>query len=91
MGRHTRRAERVDIHHSPQTHKTQPKLAKHLGKAARTARMRVKLSQADVAERVGISTEVYGRLERGGMLPSVPTLLKAVFSPQCGCQRAARA
>jgi transcriptional regulator with XRE-family HTH domain len=29
-----------------------------------------------VAERVGLATEVYGRLERGGMLPSVPTLKK---------------
>ncbi len=29
-----------------------------------------------MAERVGLATEVYGRLERGGMLPSVPTLRK---------------
>jgi transcriptional regulator with XRE-family HTH domain len=36
--------------------------------------MRAGLTQADVAERVGIATEVYGRLERGRMLPSVPTL-----------------
>jgi transcriptional regulator with XRE-family HTH domain len=32
------------------------------------------LTQEDVAERVGIATEVYGRIERGRMLPSVPTL-----------------
>jgi transcriptional regulator with XRE-family HTH domain len=29
-----------------------------------------------VAERIGIATEVYGRLERGNMLPSVPTFRK---------------
>ena len=34
------------------------------------------LTQADVAERVGIAYEVYGRLERGGMAPSVHTLRK---------------
>ncbi len=42
--------------------------------AARTARLRAGLSQADVAESVGIVTEVYGRLERSNLLPSVPTL-----------------
>jgi transcriptional regulator with XRE-family HTH domain len=50
------------------------RLAAALGGAARSARMRAGLTQADVAERVGIATEVYGRLERGKMLPSVPTL-----------------
>ena len=29
-----------------------------------------------MAERIGIATEVYGRLERGNMLPSVPTFRK---------------
>ena len=38
--------------------------------------MRLELTQADVAERIDVATEVYGRLERGGMLPSVQTLLK---------------
>jgi transcriptional regulator with XRE-family HTH domain len=32
------------------------------------------LTQADVAERIGVATEVYGRLERGLLMPSVPTL-----------------
>jgi transcriptional regulator with XRE-family HTH domain len=49
-------------------------LRKALGKAAREARIRAKLTQADVAERVELASEVYGRLERGIMLPSVPTL-----------------
>jgi transcriptional regulator with XRE-family HTH domain len=52
------------------------KLASTIGAAARAARMRLELTQADVAERIDVATEVYGRLERGGMLPSVQTLLK---------------
>jgi transcriptional regulator with XRE-family HTH domain len=51
-------------------------LAGTIGTAARAARVRANLTQEDVAERVGLATEVYGRLERGGMLPSVPTLKK---------------
>ena len=49
------------------------KLATRLGECARAARQRLNLTQEDVAERIGIATEVYGRLERGNMLPSVPT------------------
>ena len=50
------------------------KLAANVGEIAREARLRAGLTQADVAERVGLATEVYGRLERGRMLPSVPSL-----------------
>ncbi|GHG89846.1 helix-turn-helix transcriptional regulator [Comamonas sp. JC664] len=52
------------------------KLATTIGAAARVARNRLELTQADVAERIDVATEVYGRLERGGMLPSVQTLMK---------------
>jgi transcriptional regulator with XRE-family HTH domain len=52
------------------------KLATRLGECARAARQRLNLTQEDVAERIGIATEVYGRLERGNMLPSVPTFRK---------------
>ncbi|MFY0583547.1 helix-turn-helix transcriptional regulator [Cystobacter fuscus] len=48
--------------------------AKSLGDTAREARKREGLTQADVAERIGVATEVYGRLERGLLMPSVPTL-----------------
>ncbi|EAU62519.1 putative transcriptional repressor [Stigmatella aurantiaca DW4/3-1] len=48
-------------------------LAARLGAAARLARQRLNLTQADVAERIGIASEVYGRLERGHMLPSIQT------------------
>ncbi|MFZ5471049.1 MAG: helix-turn-helix transcriptional regulator [Myxococcota bacterium] len=50
------------------------RLAAALGAAARAARQRADLTQADVAERLDISPDVYGRLERGVMLPSVETL-----------------
>lgn len=49
-------------------------LAGILGAAARSARVRLGLTQADVAERIGMASEVYGRLERGHMLPSVQNL-----------------
>lgn len=51
-------------------------LAQRLGATVREARRAAKLTQADVAERVGLQPEVFGRLERGAMLPSVPTLFK---------------
>jgi transcriptional regulator with XRE-family HTH domain len=51
-------------------------IAIKIGKAAREARLKLKLTQADVAERVNLVTEVYGKIERGVMLPSAPTLIK---------------
>jgi len=50
-------------------------LAKQIGSAARAARTRLGVSQADAAERIGISTEFYARIERGNTLPSTPTLV----------------
>lgn len=52
------------------------RLTAHLGTVVREARRKANLTQADVAERVGLATEVLGRLERGQMLPSVPSLRK---------------
>jgi transcriptional regulator with XRE-family HTH domain len=70
-GRGTRKEEA----HAPQgSQEEKMKLSKALGDAARAARLKAGLTQADVAERVGVATEVYGRLERGLLLPSVPTL-----------------
>jgi len=34
------------------------------------------MTQAEVAEGIGNAPEVYGRMERGGLLPSVQTLLR---------------
>lgn len=50
------------------------RLSKRLGEVARAARLQAGLTQVDVAERIGMATEVYGRLERGLMLPSVLSL-----------------
>ncbi len=58
------------------TPETKKKLTEHLGGALRTARLEAELTQADVAERVGVATEVYGRMERGLLTPSVPSLRK---------------
>ncbi|WP_350099650.1 helix-turn-helix transcriptional regulator [Myxococcus sp. SDU36] len=52
------------------------RLAENVGEAARGARLLAGLTQADVAARVGIAAEVYGRMERGKMMPSVPTLFR---------------
>ncbi len=52
------------------------RLTAHMASVVREARKRATLTQADVAERVGVVTEVFGRLERGQLLPSVPTLRK---------------
>ncbi|WP_233262336.1 helix-turn-helix transcriptional regulator [Vitiosangium sp. GDMCC 1.1324] len=47
-----------------------------IGNAARTARLSLDLTQEDVAERIGVAAEVYGRLERGKLRPSTPTLVR---------------
>lgn len=51
-------------------------LSKQLGTAAREARHRAQLTQAEVASLIGISPVVYSRMERGMVLPSVPTLCR---------------
>jgi transcriptional regulator with XRE-family HTH domain len=50
------------------------KLRHALGEAARAARLRLGLTQAEVAKKVGLKPGVFGRVERGMMTPSVPTL-----------------
>ena len=50
------------------------KLRHALGDAARAARLRMGLTQAEVAKKVRLKPGVYGRIERGAMVPSVPTL-----------------
>ncbi|XXF78971.1 helix-turn-helix transcriptional regulator [Myxococcaceae bacterium GXIMD 01537] len=47
-----------------------------IGTTARAARDALGLTQAQVAEKVNLVPLVYSRLERGKMLPSVPTLLR---------------
>lgn len=45
-----------------------------IGRTAKEARRKLGFSQGDVADSIGLAQEVYGRLERGHMMPSVPTL-----------------
>ena len=54
---------------------TMQRFANELGAAAREARLRMDLTQAEVADRIGIAMEVYGRIERGVLLPSIQTFL----------------
>lgn len=51
-------------------------LAKRIGRGARAARTSQGLTQADVSERLELSGEFYGRLERGTSMPSVHTLVR---------------
>ncbi|MBU8900921.1 helix-turn-helix domain-containing protein [Corallococcus sp. M34] len=51
-------------------------LSQVLGETAREARLRARLTQAEVASRSEIATSVYQRLERGRLLPSLPTLYR---------------
>jgi transcriptional regulator with XRE-family HTH domain len=46
------------------------------GDRVREARLRLGLKQADVAERIDMSNEVYGRIERGMVVPRITTLLR---------------
>jgi len=47
-----------------------------IGHTAKAARLRLGLSQWEVAATSGINSEVYGRLERGTMAPSIGTLCR---------------
>jgi transcriptional regulator with XRE-family HTH domain len=49
-------------------------LARSIGEVAREARNRAGLTQVEVATLVGITPMVYSRMERGKLMPSVPTL-----------------
>ncbi|QRK13745.1 helix-turn-helix transcriptional regulator [Archangium violaceum] len=55
-------------------------MKRKLGAALLAARERSGLTQADVSSMVGLVPAVYGRIERGQMLPSVPTLYKLCLS-----------
>ena len=51
------------------------KLSQQIGPHVRAARHRAGLSQAQVAEALDVPTLVFSRLERGRLLPSLPTLV----------------
>jgi transcriptional regulator with XRE-family HTH domain len=51
-------------------------IARALGANIRQARCRQDLTQAQMAELIGMSVEMYGRMERGGLLPSMEMFVK---------------
>jgi transcriptional regulator with XRE-family HTH domain len=50
-------------------------IAIRVGQGLRAARLRARLTQAQVAEAFGLAPEAYARMERGKLLPSLPTLV----------------
>jgi transcriptional regulator with XRE-family HTH domain len=50
--------------------------AETIGNAVREARRRAALTEAQVAEAIGLHLLAYSRLERGRLLPSVNTLIR---------------
>ncbi|MBM7115720.1 helix-turn-helix domain-containing protein [Archangium primigenium] len=51
-------------------------LQQHLATVAKDSRLRLGLTQTQMARRTGLAAGVYGRIERARMMPSVPTLLR---------------
>jgi len=58
-------------------HNERERLAAHMGRVLREARQRASLTQADVAECIGLTTEVLGRTERGHIINKAPLWLEA--------------
>jgi transcriptional regulator with XRE-family HTH domain len=58
----------------------QAKLLKSLGMETRAARQRLGLTQEQVAEQLDLVTPIYGRIERGQLMPSVPTLRRLALT-----------
>jgi transcriptional regulator with XRE-family HTH domain len=52
------------------------KTAKHLGRALAAARADARLTQEQVAERLGVFVETVSRFERGANWPTVPRLIQ---------------
>lgn len=50
------------------------KTKKEIGKRLRESREQKNLTQADVAEKAGITASYYARIERGEEQPSLPTI-----------------
>ena len=55
--------------------KATEELRARIARGLRSTRKARRLTQADVAMELGMATEVYGRMERGLVLPSLPTFL----------------
>ncbi|MEM9491782.1 MAG: helix-turn-helix transcriptional regulator [Myxococcota bacterium] len=53
-------------------------LLKSISSTARDARQQMGATQEEIGEQIGVSSEYYGRIERGHTMPSVPTLCRMV-------------
>ena len=60
----------------PQDSKEAARIAARIGKRVCALRKERGWTQANVSERVGLTTETYSRLERGLSAPSFPTLMR---------------
>lgn len=56
--------------------KAEPDPRRTIGRIARRARVVLELTQAEVAEAIGLAPENYSRLERGLLNPSLSTLVQ---------------
>ncbi len=61
-------------------------LAKSIGRAVSSRRIKKGLTQGDVAEKLGVDTETIGRIERGVTIPPIPRL--AEIADVLGCSPA---
>ena len=55
-------------------------LKEAIGRGVHQARKALKLTQEDAAERIGVSSEFYSRIERGATMPSLRTLTRMVWA-----------
>lgn len=55
-------------------------LQKRMGEVARGVREGLGLTQAQVGERADLNPGIYGRIERGGLMPSVPALRRIAIA-----------
>jgi transcriptional regulator with XRE-family HTH domain len=62
----------------PDSYAFEAALMKVIGENARRRRIARKLTQADVADAVGLSAEYYSRVERGKTMPGIQTLHRMV-------------
>ena len=61
---------------APVSPEVRDELSATIGAAARQAREAMELTQEDVSDLLGLSSEFYARIERGHGLPSIQTLHK---------------
>lgn len=59
------------------------KIAKRIGKMIAKHRKQKQLTQAQLAEKLDISTDAMSRMERGGIMPTVPRLIQVAQILEC--------